>query len=251
MADTYMEGEAPRSFRTQRFVSRARSIRVSATDEQRKITGNTTITTYAPLLENAPATKLEGTVASYAAHLLDLDPRVEDLRSEPLTIYYDDGLNKGKYHPDLLVTYKPGTTGRHPNVVLYEFKMRQFLRADLEKWLPRFYAAHALCLARGWAFRVVTEVRILRFYAAYSFLSCYTHYDIEPGLKLSLLDLATDLSGVQVWDMIAQFPGRKLEALAAVWTLLAHGLVSADLSKPLTNKTLIYPAYSGPRERVL
>ena len=246
-----MTGAAPASYRTARFASQARQINVRATDERRKITGNVTITTHALLAQNAVHIELEGTVAHWAAHLLALDHRVVDVQSEPMTIYYDDGGGEKRYHPDLLVTYRAGTTGGHPNTVLYEFKFRKFLRENLEKLRPRIHAAHALCLNRGWAFRVVTETRILRFYPAYSFLVPYIYCDIEPNLKLELIDVVTANPGAHVWDLMERYPDRKLEALAAIWTLLAHGTVGADLSKPLTNRTPIYPANLGPSERVL
>ena len=94
-------------------------------------------------------------------------------------------------------------------------------------------------------------MRILRFYSAYSFLVPYIHHDIEPNLKLGLIDAVNANPGAQVWDLMERYPGRKLEALAAVWTLLAYGTVGADLSKLLTNRTPIYPANLGPSERVL
>ena len=108
VASSFMTGAAPGSYRTARFASRARQINVRATDEQRKITGNVTITTHALLPQNALHIELEGTVAHWAAHLLALDHRVVDVQSEPMTIYYNDGDGEKRYHPDLLVTYRAG-----------------------------------------------------------------------------------------------------------------------------------------------
>ena len=247
----FYTGTAPKSYRTARFASRKRPIEVYATDESRKITGNITITTDATILEDGSVTVLEGTVPHWGAHLLALDSRIENLKSEPMTLHYSDGVTSGRYHPDLLVTFKPGTTGTYPSTVLYEFKMHQFLRVNLSKWRLRMYAAHTYCLTKGWAFRVITERRILRYFAACSFLVPYLSYEIDPELKLDLIKAIEANPGASVWDLLESFSGRKMQALAAVWTLLARGMVETDLAKPLSNRTQIYPASSLPCERVL
>jgi hypothetical protein len=89
---------------------------------------------------------------------VDFDPFSVQVKEQPFSLHYKVDGKSRRYTPDLLVEYlKPCQPS---NIVVYEVKPLEDLRADWKLFRPRFKAAVRYCRERGWRFKIVTEREI-------------------------------------------------------------------------------------------
>lgn len=175
---------------------------------------------------------------------LSLDPAVESVLTQPVTIHYRDARGKRRrYTPDALVRY---LDERPPG--LFEVKYVADVRENRLDLAPVFRAARAHARQQEMTFTLVTELSIRRpsLHNA-RFLRPYLRRAIPASLEQEVLAL---LAAQGATTPSALFAGlsvaRRLELLPALWKLVARHMVAADLGVPLTMQSVIAPAVVPP-----
>lgn len=123
----------------------------------------------------------ESTLERDFLSLIEFSNDVTKFEVQPVSIEWLDFTGKRhSYIPDVLVHYKQ--SGRTKTVILYEIKYRSDLKENWQALKPKFKAAIKYCKARGWHFKVVTEVEIrtlyldnVRFLQPYVFKRLFTN----------------------------------------------------------------------------
>lgn len=194
--------------------------------------------------KQGPGAAFESTLERDLLILLDFDPVVSRYEEQPVTLQYrhpDGGMRK--YTPDLLVEFCDCGCDT-PRPWLIEVKYESELREKWEEFRPRFRAAVRYARERGWLFRIFTEKRIRTIYL-----------DNAVFLRRYLRPLSADGDAEQLLAMLHQLressPDALLAALRcdrwnravlmpALWHLIAHRRIEADLTRPLTMASRIW-----------
>ena len=171
-------------------------------------------------------------------HLLSMDPTIEEITWQPLTIRYPDPAT-GKeraYTPDYFVRHG----GPNPGVCLIEVKYRTelwelFWRENLK---AKLLAARKLCREQGWTFRVRTEVEIRGPKATnVAFLRGYMHLDPDPGIEEQLTATLAVIGPSTPQALLAAtfwHDDNRALAIPYLWRMVAKGRIECDLALPLT-----------------
>ena len=178
---------------------------------------------------------------------------VRFFEEQPLRIDYLDAGTPRHYTPDALIHYH----GPRPSE-LVEAKYRTDLRKHLPKWRPGYQAAQAYCRSHGWVFRVRTEFSIrtpLLDHA--SFIPAFlgrTHDPDDTRLVLSEVQRQGESTVEAVMDALAPLklpetqiitldgPAlRRATLLPVLWTLVAHGFVLLDVTRPPSLESALRP----------
>lgn len=83
--------------------------------------------------------------------ILETDPYVASYCEQPLKLDFEWKNKTYQYTPDIL------STNVFSESVLYEVKPEEALKKDDGRLAVKFEAARALCLERGWTFKVMTD----------------------------------------------------------------------------------------------
>lgn len=172
---------------------------------------------------------------------LDFDRRVKHFVEQPFTIEYRVDGRLRKYTPDVKVEYSDG--GRSWTVV-YEIKYRDELVANWLDNRARFKAAIAHCRARGWRFKLLTEVQIrgqqlenIRFLRRYRDLEPQPLHSEQLFQALKVLGPTTPKALLAAaWSEEEQ----QSAALPELWRLVAAGEVCVQLDLPVTMACLVW-----------
>jgi hypothetical protein len=178
--------------------------------------------------------------------LLDFDPEVLCYEEQPVRIdYVDAGGCHRHYTPDVLVRWRrDGVSAGGMRPLLAEVKYRSTLRKDWADLKPRFRAARLEARARGWTFRILTEVEIRTPYLRNArFLS--------PSRRLapdgaSVNSILTTLHQLRESDpetllgTLARDLRKRAELIPTLWNLVATRKVGIDLSLPLTMRSRLW-----------
>ena len=173
----------------------------------------------------------ESTLERDFALLCAFDPDVASIEEQPLAIPLPPPAHR--YVPDFLVRFHSGRPTE-----LVEVKHDADLAAQAADLAPRFAAAEAFCLEKGWTFRVVTEgaIRIPRLGNA-RFLLAYRTRAVDPGHCARILNLAGKTGSRSVAGLMGEafpVPADRTAALPALWHLVAAFRLAAELDEPLT-----------------
>jgi hypothetical protein len=163
------------------------------------------------------------------AMLLDFTPEVNGLLSQPFWLFWEDGRGKRVSHaPDYFARFEDGR-----GLVV---DCRPLDRIDTRSAV-KFAATRTACASAGWGYRVVGEVDALRM-ANVRWLAGYRHprHGAAEGLVERLLALFSVPSPLVGQTALA---GDAIAVLPVVFHLLWQGRLSADLSRPLTDTTLV------------
>ncbi|MFI0717141.1 TnsA-like heteromeric transposase endonuclease subunit [Streptomyces inhibens] len=166
------------------------------------------------------------------AMLLDFTPQVMGLLSQPLWLFWEDERGKRVSHaPDYFARFEDGR-----GLVV---DCRPLDRIDARS-AAKFAAARAACEAVGWGYRVVGEVDPVRMVNV-RWLAGYRHprYGADEGLVARLLALFSVPSPLVTQVALL---GDPIAVLPAMFHLLWLGRLAADLSRPLSDATLVSPA---------
>ena len=175
--------------------------------------------------------------------LMTHDPLFDCVDWQPVTIRYPVETGRFRYTPDALVKFKiDATTGRRRRHMLVEVKYRDKLKENLAEFIDRFRAARAYARERGWIFRIYTErkIRSVAFNNRH-FLSGFK--DREPAKRYAESIIAAlrnePLSVNELIEQTTVGLQQRIEIIPAIWWLVAHGKVSADMDSPLTMISLL------------
>lgn len=189
--------------------------------------------------------KYESSLERDLMEILRFDSNVEAFTPQPLIIEYTDREGKKRtYTPDGLIQFKQaGALSTVP--VLFEVKYRADFRKDWKLLLPKFRAAKALCIARGWRFEVFTEREIRTDYLAnVRFLWPYLERKIDAQTKLQILQTLWDLDEADpdlLLCALCHNEANRARLIPALWHLIATSAIGCDLDTPLTMRTPIWP----------
>lgn len=166
------------------------------------------------------------------AMLLDFTPEVTGLLSQPLWLFWKDERGKRISHaPDYFARFEDGR-----GLVV---DCRPLDRID-SRSAAKFAATRTACEVVGWGYRVVGEVDAVRMVNV-RWLAGYRHprHGADEGLVARLLALFSASSPLVPQ---AALLGDPIAVLPAVFHLLWLGRLAADLSRPLSDATLVPPA---------
>lgn len=173
---------------------------------------------------------------------LDFDPAVKLIREQPFSIHYDFAGEIRRYTPDVLAE-SVSSQGKVSTTV-YEVKPLDELRAEWQRYKPRFRAAVHHCRTQGWRFKIVTEREIRTPYVNNAkFLRRYRTLQVQPLIEKQLLYTLKALGETTPQALLAAAylsKEKQMAALSELWRLVAGRQVIALLDEPLTMHSPIW-----------
>jgi hypothetical protein len=162
------------------------------------------------------------------------------LDEQPVRIEFQDQAGDARsYVPDFLVTYEDSPAD------LVEVKPAEDLARNRAQYRAKFAAARAYANARGWQFRVVTEIDIRGpEIKAYRFLLPYRNRQPDPGVIARILRASRSTGPTSAKSLLAPLftsDDELGQGLTALWHLVAAGVLTADLSRMPSTEALISP----------
>lgn len=188
--------------------------------------------------------RYESTLERDMMELIRFDRTVRQFTPQPLTIRYkgEDGRPR-TYTPDGLIHFRH--VNPHEPSILYEVKFREDFRDAWRIYLPKFRAAKAYCLARGWVFQVFTEVEIRTTYLTnVKFLWPYVARKVDPAMREHVLTVLWDLGEADpdfLLHALSSLPNGRGHLIPVLWHMVAVGDIGCDLDLKLTMATRIWP----------
>lgn len=177
------------------------------------------------------------------------DDRVLDVEEQPFTIGYLTREGKeARYTPDFLVTWKTYGYGKDPRIdpppTVVEVKPREVLRKRFCEFRERFRAMYRHCRKEGMTFRIFDESRIhTDYFRNVRLLERYRRYAYDPYDEEGILTLVEGAGHIRIDALLAVLGGddmKRAENLGHIRHLLSVKKLSADLSEPLTQRTLVW-----------
>ncbi len=184
----------------------------------------------------------ESTLERDLVEILRFDPNVHTFTPQPLGIPYRhaDGRTR-TYTPDGLVVFKPQLSMLP---VLYEVKYRKDFRKDWKALMPKFRAAKAYCLDRGWRFEVYTEREIRTPYLDnVKFLWPYADRVPSEGMKERILQVLWDLDYADpdlLLCALCRDVTNRARLIPVLWHMVAIGDIGCDLNQPLNMRSKLW-----------
>jgi hypothetical protein len=162
-----------------------------------------------------------------------LDPHAV-ITAQPITIAYRVGAVIRRYTPDYFVAWSDGRRE------VAEIKYLSDLQANRDRFKDRFTAMEEWARLRGATFRVATEreIRGCALENAKRLLPLRTA-PLDPSTAQSVITAARQLGASTVAGVLTAVHADRASVLAALWCLLARGLLYVDLSLPITPSTII------------
>lgn len=175
--------------------------------------------------------------------ILDFNCFVEKFEVQPCRVeYYDENNKKRSYTPDVLVSYNSSNSAKEKKL-LYEVKYRDDLRKNWHIFKPKFAAAYAFALSKGWNFKLITEREIRQPYLENAkFLKRY-NTPIEDSRLSMAHKIMNDLRETDPETLIAALASdfsNRAEVIYLVWQMLARGYINTDFTQTLNMKSKIW-----------
>jgi len=186
----------------------------------------------------------ESTLEADFLFSIDQDPTVEWYDAQPVKITYTiQGENRERtYTPDVLVRFK-AETGKKP--ALYEVKFRSDLTKSWPELKPKFKAAIAVCKAKGWKFKIVTENEIRTTAlknVEFLFHFSRTKSPVEAPMRsaifkaLSSVDFSTP---EELLSTLFNTPLKRAEAMPVLWRMIYDRSIEVNMDLRLNMKSEI------------
>jgi len=181
--------------------------------------------------------------------ILAFDDRVLDVEEQPFTIRYATREGKERrYTPDFLVIWKTYGYGHDrridPPPTAIEVKPREVLRKRFGEFRERFRAMYRHCRIEGMDFRIFDESRIhTDFFRNVKLLERYRRYAYDPLDEERILTYVEGAGHVRIDALLEILGGdemKRAENLGHVRHLLSVKKLAADLSVPLSQRTLVW-----------
>ncbi len=175
--------------------------------------------------------------------LLEFDDTVERFEEQPVKIpVVVNGKKVKPYTPDILIYYRPLSSGEMLRPVLGEVKDTGDLKKNRTKYKPRFEAALLYAEERSWDWRIFTEKDIRSDYLEnLKFLREYHSADPDVTLLNEVLSCLQSSRVTMTFESLMQdlcpTDDKQLHIVPAIWHLLATKCIVANLKKPLDMKT--------------
>jgi hypothetical protein len=175
--------------------------------------------------------------------LLEFDDTVERFEEQPVKIQVVVNGKKVKpYTPDILIHYRPLSSGEMPRPVLGEVKATSDLKKNKAKYAPKFAAASLYADERGWDWCKFTEKDIRTDYLEnLKYLREYHSAEPDVALLNEVIFYLQNAKGSVTLESLLQnlcsTEDRQLHMVPAVWRLLVTKRIVANLKKPLDMNT--------------
>jgi hypothetical protein len=170
------------------------------------------------------------------------DEQVIDVQEKPFTLNINARGKNHAYTPNLSARFL--FDGFYMNsTVVYDVKPYEELVAHWAMYKPRFKAAIKHCRLNEWRFKILTEKQIRTPYLEnILFLMRYKTVSLENIMRQQLLYSFKATGPTTPQGLLAAAYGRteaRMPALAILWSLVAEGVIQADLKKTLTMSSRI------------
>jgi hypothetical protein len=174
------------------------------------------------------------------------DINVDKIEPQSVTIPFLDAEGKTRtYTPDVLVHYRKDLLAtRDLKTELVEVKYTEDLETHAEEFAPKFAAATAYALERGWVFKVLTEVEIRTPYLENArFLFPYHRVPAIDGVRVKLLAQLREMRKTTPDELVSSIYRDSMNQaglLPMLWQLIADFKVGVDLTQKLTMQSEIW-----------
>lgn len=208
----------------------------------RKIgTSHSSLRAFHPSFKTGQIIQLESALERDFCCLLEFEWDILGFVEQPVRIEYELAGSKRHYTPDFLAHYKGGLS------VLIEVKYQIDLQDNWVQLEPKFLAAKKYAVDEGWEFRVYTEKDIqtprlknakflLRFRNPLTPVRLdYCRLILEAVIQLKMSTLE------EIIQIASQNTVQRTELLPVLWHLLSHAIIGADLFRPLTMQSQVWP----------
>jgi|GEM_PF-1645149 TnsA endonuclease N terminal. len=183
-------------------------------------------------------------------HLLTFDNSIKLIQTQPFTIQWHDGKQNTRYTPDILVEHVVLVdSSESVRTTIFEVKPQKILFTEWKKFAPRFKMAIKWCKERGYLFKLVTEKYIDTPYLTnVNFLLQYNQsrfpasdLDILPEIELQINGILAfqPLSITELLQSVSNDKAVQQQVLPYIWMLIRYSKLNADMSIPLTMKTIV------------
>lgn len=156
------------------------------------------------------------------------------IRSQPITIHFDAEGRSRRYTPDFHVAWSDGRTE------LIEIKYRADLRAQWRRLRPVFAAARRVAAQDSGRFRIVTESGIRGVLLDHARrllpLRCAP---LDSVVADRAMTAARSLAEPTFGAIVCAASQDRVQALGAVWRLIARGMLVADLTRPIRIDSMV------------
>jgi hypothetical protein len=200
-----------------------------------------------PSVKSGQLVHLESALERDFCCLLEFGPDILKYVEQPVTIVYNLEGKSRRYTPDFLIIYEGGRPS-----VLAEVKYRVDLRDNWAELKPKFRAAQQYAAAKGWEFRLYTELEIQTAYLQNVKLLLRFKDPFLP-VRLEwrhlLLEKMSQLSTSTPAELVRTAFGneeRGAEILPVLWHLVSRRLIGSDLSQSLTMQSKIWSTNPSP-----
>lgn len=178
----------------------------------------------------------------------EFNNNVIDVVSQPIVIPYITELgNESTYTPDFLVQFSSANYDdfeKLPNPLLIEIKPNKKLFEDWKKLRPKFRAAHAFVVEKGWKFKIINESRLYdQYWENLNFLKRFRRSHVDENDQQILIDILNSLGKSTVNQLLVYIFKDKtnvLRGIHQIWALVAKRKIMCDLRHPLTAETVIW-----------
>ena len=177
--------------------------------------------------------------------LLEFDPDILEYEAQPVRIPRTDGKGKARFFtPDVRIVYRPDAVSPwRGKTLIVEVKCREDLKEGKNFILEKMRAGIAWCRQNGAIFKVFTESRIrsplldnARFLLPFRRI---TLDEGEAGHLIETLHRNGPLTVSRLLDSLSNDPDKRSRLLWVLWYLVSVGRIGTDLSRPLTQNTII------------
>lgn len=183
--------------------------------------------------------------------LLSFDEDVTSIITQPTTINWIYERRKNKYTPDVFVECKNLLDPFRPvRKYIFEVKPTKILNDQWSIFYNRFYAATKWCRERGYLFKLVTEKYIETPYLKnVNFLLQYDKNRFSTSDLYITPEIESQINGVlnlnplsinELLFVLSQNKTEQQQFLPYIWMLIRHGKLNAELTTPLTMKTIVW-----------
>jgi TnsA endonuclease N terminal/TnsA endonuclease C terminal len=178
-------------------------------------------------------------ICRFDIHVLKVEP-------QPVSIpFLDETGQTHSYTPDLLVHYrKDFNAAREMKSELIEVKYSDDLKKHAEEYAPKFAAAKAFALERGWVFKVLTELEIRTPYLENArFLFPYHKVPAVDEVRVKLLSQLRELRKTTPDALVSSIyrdSMNQARLLPMLWQLIADYQIGTDLTLKLTMNSEIW-----------
>lgn len=177
--------------------------------------------------------------------LLEFDTDVLEYEAQPVRIPRTDGKGKARFFtPDVRIVYRPDAVSPwRGKTLIVEVKCREDLTEGKNFIFEKMKAGIAWCRQNGAIFKVFSESRIrsplldnARFLLPFRRITP----DVEDEeYLLDTLRRNGPLEASRLLESLSDDPDKRSRLLWVLWYLVSVGRIGTDLSRPLTQNSLI------------